>query len=284
MRIDEKAGGALLSAAAWASAVGPDAQSLTDAALICQEYVQALGYLFFFFSFHLPLVPLQPSVFALTNYPRAWLDLYRDRSYARIDPVTLRLKKAMYPFTWVADSSGPAAVRELYAEARTHGLNGGICVPFYGPRGTRAALTAAGGNVPPPGEALDRQYAGLLNFGLKVFSGITQNVAAQSNVSDPTELTARQQQILTGIAEGLSYYDIGERCGIKASTVKTLLDRCCQKLGVTTREQAIVMAMASGQIHPVAYPYPAAAQGRTMHAASFYVRPDPLAPASLKRA
>ncbi len=274
MRIEGKTGSTMLPVAAMAAtAAGPEPQSLADTALTCQEYVESLGYRFFFFSFHLPLVPLQPSVFALTNYPREWFDLYRDRGYARVDPVTQQLKRAMYPFTWSTAAHALPAVRELFAAARQHGLDEGVCVPLYGPRGARAALTVAGRAVPRTAEALERQYAELLHFGLRVFRDVMNAMGAQSATSESTGLTARQQQILTGIAEGLSYGDIGERYGIKPSTVKTLLDRCCQKLGVATREQAIVIAMASGQIHPVTNPSSFALQEGLSRHRSFYVRP-----------
>lgn len=273
MRIEGKTGSTLLSAAAWtAGTVGPDLQSLGDTAWMCQEYAVSLGYLFFFFSFHLPLIPLRPSVFALTNYPRDWFDLYRDRGYARIDPVTRRLKRAMYPFTWSTATHPELAVRQLFAAARGYGLDEGVSVPLYGPCGARAALTVAGRGVPDDAAALDRHYSELLNFGMRVFRDVMDRMDAQPAEMEQG-LTERQRQILTGIAEGLSYGDIGERFGIKPSTVKTLLDRCCQKLGVTTREQAIVVAMASGQIHPVTNPSSFALQEDRPQYRSVYIRP-----------
>ena len=272
MMSGEQLGGVTPTVLPPAATPGVETQPLTEAALRCQAYVRTLGYRYFHFSFRLPLQPQQPSIFTLTNYPRGWLDRYRERGYAAVDTVTARLNNAMVPFTWRSEPQGPPLLRDLFEQARAHGLHAGVCVPLYGPRGAQAALTAAGDALPPPGDALERHYAGLLHFGLRQFSDITQRFAAQSAAAEASELTARQQQILTGIAEGLSYYDIGERCGIKASTVKTLLDRCCQKLGVNTREQAIVIAMASGQIHPVTYP--AAPGGRVPPPGLLHLRAD----------
>ena len=240
----------------WAaeSVDSKELKPLTEAAELCQEFVRSSGYGFFFFSFRFQLVPLKPSVFALTNYPKAWLELYRRRSYVRIDPIVQRLKTAISPFTWAAVCEDDPAIQELFSEAKTHGLDGGVCFPIYGPRGSHAAFTMSGGKVPAPGKSRDAQFATAILFGQRIFEDVLRTISEQSEASGALQLTLRQQQILTGTAEGLSYQAIGERYKIKVSSVKTTLDRCCEKLGVATREEAIVRAMASGQIHPLTFP------------------------------
>jgi NarL family two-component system response regulator LiaR len=62
-------------------------------------------------------------------------------------------------------------------------------------------------------------------------------------------LSAREREVLTLIAEGLSNQRIGERLEISEKTVKTHVSNILTKLGVTDRTQAAVFAWKSGMKH-----------------------------------
>ncbi|GKU77209.1 AAA family ATPase [Paenibacillus sp. L3-i20] len=61
-------------------------------------------------------------------------------------------------------------------------------------------------------------------------------------------LTARETEVITAIAEGLSNREIAERLGIAETTVKTHTSRVISKLGVKRRGQAVVRARELGVI------------------------------------
>ena len=52
-------------------------------------------------------------------------------------------------------------------------------------------------------------------------------------------LTAREREVLTLLADGLGNKQIAARLGISANTVKTHLELLFEKLGVSTRAQAV---------------------------------------------
>jgi len=247
-----------------AGATGPGAvvqggdrelQTLKHASQLCEEYALSCGQRFYFFSFRLPLLPAQPSQFALTNYPRGWLEHYRDRSYIKIDPVVQRIMSSLQPFTWsavAAENSHPAVI-ELFQEATAHGLDGGFCVPLYAPHGAHAALTLSGGAVPADSQALRSLFGNTWMFGVSVLDSVLKLAASSGSPRRSSELTERQEQALTGIAQGQTLDEIAQDLGVSLPRVKDLVSTCCTKLGVTTREQAIVRALTSGQIHPVTY-------------------------------
>lgn len=90
----------------------------------------------------------------------------------------------------------------------------------------------------------------------------TRYVIAQRNRSGDRDvdagtgvpvLTAREQDVLRLVAEGLTNKQIAQRLFISPDTVKTHLSRIMQKLGVSTRTQAAVHAHAAARIgspHP----------------------------------
>jgi DNA-binding NarL/FixJ family response regulator len=63
-------------------------------------------------------------------------------------------------------------------------------------------------------------------------------------------LTAREREILLGIAEGLNNGELAERFFLSESTVKTHVGRVLQKLGARDRVQLVILAYEHGLLAP----------------------------------
>ena len=62
------------------------------------------------------------------------------------------------------------------------------------------------------------------------------------------DLTAREREVLTLVAEGLANKQIARRLGISEKTVKTHLTNVFQRIGVTDRTQAAVWLLRHGPV------------------------------------
>ena len=63
---------------------------------------------------------------------------------------------------------------------------------------------------------------------------------------DGTALTAREREILALLADGLANKQIAGRLGISTNTVKTHLELLFEKLGVSTRADAVATGVKRG--------------------------------------
>jgi len=100
-----------------------------------------------------------------------------------------------------------------------------------------AAVAVAAGHW-----VLDDSFAGaLLHLGDARDSGATTGAAGA-----PGPLSPRELQVLTLLSEGLSNRDVAARLGISRHTAKFHVNAILDKLGATTRTEAVVLAARSG--------------------------------------
>lgn len=74
----------------------------------------------------------------------------------------------------------------------------------------------------------------------------TATASAEGTGGLPDELTPREAEVLTLIAEGLSNAEIAERLVVSAATVKTHVNRIFSKTGARDRAQAVRYAFKHG--------------------------------------
>ncbi|WP_405976985.1 response regulator [Streptomyces sp. NBC_00158] len=75
---------------------------------------------------------------------------------------------------------------------------------------------------------------------------VAERLVARMRRPAPVVLTAREQEVLAAVADGLSNAEIGRRLVIAEATVKTHLLRVFAKLDVSDRTHAVVVALDQG--------------------------------------
>ena len=98
----------------------------------------------------------------------------------------------------------------------------------------------------------DADYEDLTNAVRKVYSGqryLPSNVALKlAERMDSEDLTERERDVLTLMVSGKSTANLAAALGISEGTVKFHLNHIFQKLGVSDRTQAVIVALKRGLV------------------------------------
>jgi DNA-binding NarL/FixJ family response regulator len=114
-------------------------------------------------------------------------------------------------------------------------------------------ILAAAGDEAPVHEAIG-SGAGMVVLRESSPEDLTRAIHAAATapaVPDPFgELTEREREVLTLVADGLSNKEIAARLGLTVGTVKGYVSAILLKLGVADRTQAAVYALRHGLVRP----------------------------------
>ncbi len=187
-----------------------------------------------------------PNVLSLT-WPDTWRQRYAAGKYLGRDPSVRALAHTREPYTWTEGlefDDYSRTERNIVFEAREHGLHSGLVVPITGIRIGAAVVTIAGENNVLSG----RDRAELHFAAIYAQARIRALAPQQHRGAETVRLSSRERDCLEWAAMGKTDWEIGEILSISARTAGSHIERAKQKLGVSTRIQAVVMALQSGAI------------------------------------
>ena len=186
------------------------------------------------------------SVLSLT-WPDAWQKRYIAKEYMKRDPAVRGLTRTREPYTWgegLEFDDYARADRNIVFEAREYGLHNGLVVPILGIRTGSAVVTIAGENT----DMSPRERAELHFAAIYVQARVRDLSPAKFRRLKMPLLTPRERECLEWAAAGKSDWEIGEILTISSRTAGSHIERAKQKLGVSTRIQAVVIALQNGAI------------------------------------
>lgn len=186
---------------------------------------------------------------AVGNTPAAFLDISRDNSYAERDPVHRRLAHLTKPLIYDQAFYVEAGAADLWETFAPFGYRTGVAVGVQMP-GHRRLLLGVDREEPLPRDPikLNRMIADL-----QLLAVHAQDAAARLLVSNEPprpglQLPPRQLEILKLSMEGKSAWVVGALLGISENTVNYHLKQLFKELDVSSKQQAVLKAMAWGLI------------------------------------
>lgn len=214
-----------------------------------QRSVEALGFRYAACCAHVdPLHPAREAVM-IHNYPAAWVQHYSQEKLYKLDPVLQRAGCHPMPFFWdtiFQAESITAAQRKLLVDATDFGIAHGFTVPIHLswlPGALRASCS-----IIPDANPVER-----INY-FMVEAMATSMYVVLNRAHPPRhemariELSRRERQCLSLAAQGKDDWAIGQLLHLSRDTVHSYFKRLLRRLGMSTRVQAIVWALETGQI------------------------------------
>jgi DNA-binding CsgD family transcriptional regulator len=226
------------------------AATTDDLATRFGKTIRALGFRYFACCSHVDPLRPPPRAVVIHSYPMSWVQSYSERQLFQIDPIFLHADQRLLPFFW--DSSAFRArltpqQEAMLAEASEFGIAHGYTIPIHLPGSWLAYRGSC--SVVPDAVVLDMpSYYAVQIIAYYMYEVASRNADAMEARATSTELSKRERQCLELVAQGKSDWVIGKLLGISERTVHNHIERAKRRLGVTTRVQAIVLALATRQI------------------------------------
>lgn len=190
----------------------------------------------------------------LTTFSDCWRDHYIDSGYHLIDPVILKGPEQLLPFTWSSMSFGVDPTDEqknFFAEAEAFGLGEGLGIPVHGVHGSLAMVSMVAEEETRRLASMLHRHGEEVHLISLIFHNIARELMALGRSGrGPISLSARERECLLWLAKGKTRWEISIIMGISVRTVKYHLNNVRAKLGVCSREQAIVKAVMLDIICP----------------------------------
>lgn len=182
---------------------------------------------------------------AVGNTPEAFLEISRDNSFARRDPVHQRLTHLTKPLIYDQAFYVDAGAGELWEMYAPFGYRTGVAVGVQ-MSGYRRLLLGMDREAPLPKDPskLNRMIADLQLLAVHAQEAAGRLLLSQRSVE--TRLPPRQLEILKLTMEGKSAWVVGSLLGISENTVNYHMKQLFKLLDVSTKHQAVLKAMELG--------------------------------------
>jgi len=185
--------------------------------------------------------------FLLLDWPMPWLELYARQGFAADDVVVAQAAKTSTPFTWTeVRARFPGASARIFAAASEFGWNDGFVVPVHDPRALPGERFAVASLAAPELTRFDpaarRAVAALALTAFAQARALSQRSPDERRA----ELSERERQAVSLVAEGFSDAEIGDILSISKATAHFHVENAKRRLGAKTRAQTVAIALVRG--------------------------------------
>ena len=217
---------------------------------ILSAAAEAFGASFFLFGMRTGKTISPPMQIAISNYPKGWRSRYDELGGLAVDPVVAMALQAKTPFRWDGLHKTEQQL-ELRRESVRCGMDYGFSCPDRGPDGSIAILSFCGRNrIAPEPDRWERTAALAALLASATHRAVARMLEARNGggISAWQSLNTAERESLRMTAAGMTAADIGKVLGVATRTVRYYLDRAAEKLGASSRKEAVTRAIAEGII------------------------------------
>jgi len=192
---------------------------------------------------------LKPVLMHVGNTPQAYMEVLQSSTGGARDPVLRRLRSQSIPFLYDQRTYIEARAGDLWEEQAHHGYATGVAVALHLPDHSHFVIGMDRDQALPNDDA----HMTRLLADLQLLAVHAQHAASRLMKPAPAEpdgppprLTRRQTEVLRHAMEGKSTWAIGEILGLSEHTVHFHMKAAMERLGCSTRVQAILRAAELG--------------------------------------
>lgn len=187
-----------------------------------------------------------PSALQIFRFPKQWVERYKKQEYYKDDVVLKTVLKNTGPYVWHTLDRSDKRNRQIFAEAKEFGIIDGMTVPITLPGHYPCSINMAGEHM----DMDPLSYHVLHLLAEYYLLKIIELTGEDKKLFDPPELTPREHECLIWMAKGKSDFEIGCILSISSRTVNGYIENIRKKFDVSTRTQAVALAVSGGIIVP----------------------------------
>ncbi len=190
--------------------------------------------------------------FLHSNYSPAWRQRYEAEKLHYVDPTVQHCMSSVLPLVWQPEAFNQTEQLALYEEASDHGIRSGITFPMHGCNGEAGLISFASDMKPGPAfnAQLTHYMSELSLLRDYAFESSLPFMRAHAHAEPIPHLTRRELEVLKWVMAGKSSWEISRITDCAEATVNFHISNIRQKFNVSTRQQALVKAIALGIISP----------------------------------
>lgn len=187
--------------------------------------------------------------FGAGTYSGAWVDRYVERDYLRMDPVIFGCFQRFTPVNWKDLDWSAKAAREMWRDARAHGLgNQGYTIPVRGPSGQFALFTLNTEADDDAWEDFIETNGRDLMILAHEFNRKALEFGPGGENATPPALSPRELAAMRCLARGLSRAQAAAELAISEHTLRVYIESARHKLGALNTTHAVARALSTGII------------------------------------
>lgn len=204
------------------------------------EIAHQLGFDYWCYGLRHPIPIGKMHIIVRSNYPRAWQRKYAKENYAAIDPSILKGLNSPSALLW--QDKVFKHQRIFWQDAQMHGLRYGCTQPCQDAGGVAGALSLVRSKKPLTIEELQSISVFLRLLALTAHNAFARIYRQRHVACMKFNLTDREIDVLRLTALGETSEDIAGKLFISVNTVNFHIKNAVEKLGVSNRTQAAVVA------------------------------------------